>query len=179
MSAGLPDIIVPGLRVLFCGINPGVAAAAGGHHFIGRGNRFWRVLHDAGFTPHRMDPAQDRALPMHGCGLTTAVARPTARADQLSVDEFLEARGHLIGKLEAFHPRYIAFLGKGAFGAMTRQSHIDWGPQPDRLGGARVWVLPNPSGLNRSFSLEDLVAHYGALRAAAFPSLSLSSSHSL
>ena len=169
VGAGLPDIIAPGLRVLFCGINPGKAAAAAGHHFVGRGNRFWRVLHDAGFTPNRIDPTHDRALLLHGCGLTTAVARPTARADQLSAREFFEAKAALIGKLEAFGPRYIAFLGKAAFSAMKKQTQVDWGLQPDPLGGALVWVLPNPSGLNRSFSLEDLVGAYGALRAAAWP----------
>jgi TDG/mug DNA glycosylase family protein len=167
--AGLPDIVAPRLRVLFCGINPGNAAAAAGHHFVGRGNRFWRVLHHAGFTPDRIDPTHDRGLLLHGCGLTTAVARATARADQLSAEEFVEAKASLIRKLEAFGPRYIAFLGKAAFGAMKKQTRVGWGLQPDLLGGASVWVLPNPSGLNRSFCLEDLVESYGALWAAAWP----------
>jgi TDG/mug DNA glycosylase family protein len=167
--AGLPDIMAPGLKVVFCGINPGAAAAAGGHHFIGRGNRFWRVLHDAGFTPHRMDPKDDRQLLRYGCGLTTAVARPTARADQLSSEEFVDAASALCRKLALFAPAHIAFLGKAAFSAMTREPQLRWGLQPDRFAGALAWVLPNPSGLNRSFSIEQLVEAYGTLRAAAWP----------
>jgi TDG/mug DNA glycosylase family protein len=80
----LPDIIAPGLSVLFCGINPGMRAAATGRHFDGKGNRFWLVLHLAGFMPEEFRPENDRELLQHGFGLTTAVSRATALADELS-----------------------------------------------------------------------------------------------
>jgi TDG/mug DNA glycosylase family protein len=160
----LRDLIEENLDVVFCGINPGWRAAAAGHHFVGRGNRFWRVIHLAGFTPEQILPENDRAILAHGCGLTTAVERPTARADELSKHEFKAASAKLERKIEQFAPRCIAFLGKAAYGAITRQQVVPWGLQSKPFGGTAVWVLPNPSGLNRSFSLDDLVAAYRELR---------------
>jgi len=165
-ASSLPDVIATGLSVLFCGINPGVKAAAQGHHFIGRGNRFWRVMHLSGFTPSLMSAQDDRTLLDHRCGLTTAVARPTARADQLDGSEFTAAAASLEAKVKAYAPDYLAFLGKAAFSAIARQKEVQWGLQPSRWGGARVWVLPNPSGLNRGFSLDELVTAYSELRKA-------------
>lgn len=162
----LPDILEPGLTVVFCGINPGALAASTGRHFAGRGNRFWRTLHLAGFTPEQIDPANDRTLLQYGCGLTAAVSRPTARADELSPSEFKAAASGFEQKIERYAPGYIAFLGKMAIAGMSGRRDIDWGPQPETFGGARVWVLPNPSGLNRSFSLDALVVAYRELRLA-------------
>jgi len=165
----LPDILETGLSVVFCGINPGIQAAAMGHHFAGRGNRFWRVLHLAGFTPDLLTPDKDRTLLQYGCGSTVAVARPTAQADQLSRVEIKEAAAELEKKIEYFAPRYVAFLGKMAFAEIRGTRDIPWGLQATTFGDAQVWLLPNPSGLNRSFSLDALVAEYRALYVAAHP----------
>ncbi|CAG9231174.1 G/U mismatch-specific DNA glycosylase [Paraburkholderia caribensis] len=163
---GLPDILDTGLSVVFCGINPGLAAASAGHHFEGRGNRFWRVLHLAGFTREQLRPEGDRSLLRDGCGLTTAVSRPTARAEQLSRSEIKAAAPEFERKITQYAPRYIAFLGKMAVSELIGKRDVDWGLQSVTFGGARVWVLPNPSGLNRAFSLDALVCAYRELRLA-------------
>ncbi|KAF0811349.1 G/U mismatch-specific DNA glycosylase [Andreprevotia sp. IGB-42] len=162
-ASALPDVLADGLAVVFCGINPGLKAAATGHHFAGNGNRFWRALHLAGFTPTLLRAENDADLLAHGCGLTTAVARPTQRADQLSLQEFRDARSLLLQKIERHRPGWIAFLGKAAYAAISGQRQVQWGCQSVLFGGANVWVLPNPSGLNRAFSLDDLAAAYKAL----------------
>lgn len=165
----LPDILESGLSVVFCGINPGVLAASTGHHFAGRGNRFWRAIHLAGFTPEQISPEDDRTLLQYGCGLTTVVSRPTARADELSQGEFKAAAVEFERKIEQYAPQCVAFLGKMALCAMSGKRDIDWGLQPATFGGARAWVLPNPSGLNRGFSLDALVIAYRELRLAVAP----------
>jgi double-stranded uracil-DNA glycosylase len=163
----LPDIVEPGLSVLFCGINPGMQAAATGQHFAGRGNRFWRVLYLAGFTHEEFRPEDGYRLPQYGYGLTTAVARPTARAAELSKAEIQAAALEFEQKIRRYAPRYVAFLGKMALAEMTAQRDIAWGLQSADFACARAWVLPNPSGLNRSFSLDALAAAYRELRIAA------------
>jgi TDG/mug DNA glycosylase family protein len=165
----LPDILEPGLSVVFCGINPGVLAASTCRHFAGRSNRFWRVVHLAGFSPEHLCPEDDRTLLQYGCGLTTAVSRPTARADELSQWEFKAAAAEFEQKIERYAPQYVAFLGKMALCAMSGKRDIHWGLQPAAFGGAGAWVLPNPSGLNRSFSLDALVTAYRELRLAVAP----------
>lgn len=164
---GLEDILSEHLSVIFCGINPGLLAAAQGHHFAGRGNRFWRTLHLAGFTPQEIQPVNDRTLLQHHCGLTAVVDRPTARADQLSRDEFTAAAAKFEAKITRYAPRYVAFLGKAAYAALSGQREIAWGLQAATFGNASVWVLPNPSGRNRAFTLEQLVSAYRALYLAA------------
>src|ERR1700743_414252 len=126
-------------------------AASTGHHFAGRGNRFWRAIHLAGFTPGQIHPEDDRALLQYGCGLTTAVSRPTTRADELSRVEIEASASEFERKIECHAPRHLAFLGKMALAAMSGTRDIQWGPQAKTFGGARVWVLPHPSGLNRAF----------------------------
>jgi double-stranded uracil-DNA glycosylase len=163
MTNGLPDIIADGLDVVFCGINPGTMAAATGHHFVGRNNRFWRVIHLAGFTPREMSPQADRAILAYGYGLTSVVKRPTARADQLSSAEFRAAAPAFERTITRHAPRFVAFLGKAAYGALSGQRDVAWGAQSTRVGGAAVWVLPNPSGRNRAFRLESLVKAYRQL----------------
>jgi TDG/mug DNA glycosylase family protein len=163
----LRDIIGPGLSILFCGINPGLSAASTGHHFAGRGNRFWKVLHRAGFTNEEYRPENDCELLPLGYGLTAAVARPTASASQLSSAEIHAAAAQLEQKVRRYEPRIIAFLGKIALAEISGQRDIEWGLQASHFGGARTWVLPNPSGLNRSFSLDALVSAYRELRIAA------------
>jgi TDG/mug DNA glycosylase family protein len=163
----LPDLLSKDLDVVFCGINPALSAARAGHHFSSASNRFWRVLHLSGFTPHLIQPESDRTILQFGCGLTAAVERPTAKASELMSHEFHEAAEELERKLRRFRPRYFAFLGKPAFAAIFRQGRVAWGKQSIRFGGAEVWVLPNPSGLNRTFSLKALVSAYRDLRAAS------------
>ena len=166
MSEGLEDILAEHLAVIFCGINPGLKAATTGHHFMGRSNRFWRTLHLAGFTPHEVQAENDRTILQYQCGLTTVVERPTARADQLSADEFRAAAVSFERKIARYAPRYVAFLGKAAYSALSGQKQIAWGLQPHTLGHAAVWVLPNPSGRNLGFTLDQLVQAYQQLRRA-------------
>ena len=156
----LTDLIAPNLKVIFCGINPGLKSALDGHHFSGRSNRFWRVLHQAGFTPYEIEPQNDATILDFGYGLTTAVARATVRADELLKGEFDESIEIFEKKMEKFKPKYIAFLGKAAYMAFSNKKQISWGLQPENFRGISVWVLPNPSGLNRGFTLNDLVIYY-------------------
>ncbi|PCE27029.1 double-stranded uracil-DNA glycosylase [Paraburkholderia acidicola] len=162
----LVDILEPGLPLVFCGINPGIRAASTGHHFAGRSNRFWRVVHLAGFTPEQIRPEDDRTLLQYGCGLTAVVPRPTASAAELSRAEIEMAGDDFRRKIEHYAPRHIAFLGKMALSAISGTRDIEWGLQTKPFGGARAWVLPNPSGLNRSFDLDALVASYREVRIA-------------
>ena len=160
----LPDILAADLDVVFCGINPALSAARSGHHFSNPTNRFWRVLHLAGFTPHLIQTADDRTILQFACGLTAAVQRPTTRASEVTQHEFRRGAKALERTIERYHPRYLAFLGKPAFAALFNQRNVAWGRQPMVFAGARVWVLPNPSGLNRAFGLQALVAAYQELR---------------
>lgn len=163
MTDGLPDIIAKHLDVLFCGINPGMEAAATGHHFVGRSNRFWRVIHRAGFTPEEISAQEDRTILQYGCGITSVVQRPTAGADELSPVEFAAAAAGFRQKIARYTPRFVAFLGKVAYCGLTAQRDVAWGLQPARMEGAIIWVLPNPSGRNRAFSLDGLVDAYRQL----------------
>jgi double-stranded uracil-DNA glycosylase len=164
--SGLPDILADDLDVVFCGLNPGVQAAAAGHHFVGRGNRFWQVLFLAGFTSRLFDPTDDRLLLGEKCGLTAVVARPTASAAEVSIGEFTAAAAALERKIRAHRPRLVAFLGKKAYSAIIGRPTIEWGRQNEMFGGTNAWVLPNPSGRNLGFSLDELVLAYRELRVA-------------
>ena len=141
-------------------------AASTGHHFEGRGNRFWRVMHLAGFTPELIRPEDDHTVLQYGCGLTTVVPRATAQAADLSRSEIELAGDAFRRKIEQYAPRHIVFLGKMALSAISGTRNIDWGPQTEPFGGAHAWVVPNPSGLNRAFSLDALVAAYREVRVA-------------
>jgi TDG/mug DNA glycosylase family protein len=165
----LEDILAEDLSVVFCGINPGLLAAEQGHHFAGRSNRFWRTLHLAGFTPDELRPENDRSILQYQCGLTAVVARPTARADQVSAQEFVAAAADFEQKIVRYKPRHVAFLGKAAYSGLSGKKLIAWGRQAETFGHAAVWVLPNPSGRNLAFTLEQLVTAYRQLaRAAGF-----------
>jgi double-stranded uracil-DNA glycosylase len=163
---GLPDVLAKGLKVVFCGINPGMRSAVVGHHFANRSNRFWRVLHRAGFTPELILPENSRSLLRYDCGLTSAVQKPTVGAAELARSDFVAARPKLERKMRAFAPQFLAFLGKPAVAAIFNLRAVAWGKQAVRFGETAIWVLPNPSGLNRAFSLEDLTVAYAELRAA-------------
>jgi TDG/mug DNA glycosylase family protein len=159
----LPDVIGSGLKVLFCGLNPGLRAVAVGHHFEGRGNRFWTVLHEAGITPHRFSSEDDQSLPQYGCGVTALAARPTAGAGEILFTEFAQGSDGLKAKLRHFRPACIAFLGKAGFLAISGERSVEWGLQPKPMEETLVWVLPNPSGRNLGMSTERLVHAYGEM----------------
>jgi TDG/mug DNA glycosylase family protein len=166
-ARGLPDVLAKGLKVVFCGINPGMRSATVGHHFATGSNRFWRVLYRSGFTPELILPEKARSLLRYGCGLTAAVAKATVGANELSRSDFVAARPELERKIRGFAPRYLAFLGKPAAAAIFNLREVAWGEQAMRFGGAAVWVLPNPSGLNRAFSLQQLTTAYAELYAVS------------
>ncbi len=161
-----PDILVKGLDVIFCGLNPAASAAAAGHNFSNRNNRFWTALHLAGFTDVRLEPENERRLLEYGCGITAVVRRPTKRADEVTADEFKQSRHGFETKMRYYAPRSIAFLGKRGWATMMDRPDVDWGRQTIKFAGTVVWILPNPSGLNRGFTLEDLVRAYSELRIA-------------
>ena len=167
MGKSLRDVVAPGLSVLFCGINPGVSAAAAGHHFVGRSNRFWRVLHLAGFTPEQIRPEDDATLLAYGLGVTSVVERPTAGAAELARQEFVAAAAGFEHWVHRQAPRCVAFLGKAAYAGMTGRRVLPWGRQEQPFGGAVAWILPNPSGRNLAFSLEALTTAYRELRLCA------------
>lgn len=169
MNDRLNDILAAHLNVVFCGINPGKGSAAVGLHFANRSNRFWRTLHLAGFTPHEIRPEDGRTLLHYHCGLTTVVERPTVSAGELARHEFIDAAATFEQKIRDCRPRCVAFLGKPGYSTLTDQKQIAWGLQPQLLGNAAVWVLPNPSGRNLAFSLDQLVDAYRALREAIAP----------
>jgi TDG/mug DNA glycosylase family protein len=158
------DVIVPGLRVLFCGINPGLYSGATGHHFARPGNRFWPTLYEAGFSPRLLAPAEERELLVSGYGITNLVARATAAADELGPDELMAGRRRLEAKVKRYQPQVVALLGIGAYRTAFVQRAVTLGQQPGLLARASVWVLPNPSGLNAHYQLRDLVQHFRALR---------------
>jgi TDG/mug DNA glycosylase family protein len=164
----LPDVIAPGLKVLFCGINPGLYTAAVGHHFARPGNRFWRALHDGGFTPRLLDPSEEQLLLTFGCGITNVANRPSAAADELSRAELIEGGRQLVEKVRDYHPRWLAVLGLGAYRTAFAHPKAGFGPQEETIGGARVWVLPNPSGLNAHFRPADFGRLFGELGQAAW-----------
>ena len=160
------DILGRGLDVIFCGLNPAASAVGTGHNFSSRSSRFWTVLQLAGFTDVRLQPQDERRLLEYGCGITAVVGRPTKRADEVLSEEFLKARVGFETKIRRYAPRSIAFLGKRAFATMIGQPDVEWGQHATGFAGTTAWVLPNPSGLNRSFSLDALVAAYSEFRTA-------------
>lgn len=162
-SIGLADVIAMSLKVVFCGINPGMRSAAAGLHFATRSNRFWRVLHLAGFTPRQLEPEEAHLLPEYGFGITSAVVRPTVSAAHLSRADYAAARPAFERKIARYRPRYVAFLGKPALSVFLNQRKLRWGLQSATLGGSGVWLLPNPSGLNCAFTISVLTDAYRAL----------------
>lgn len=160
------DVIAPGLRVLFCGINPGLYSGATGHHFARPGNRFWPTLHQAGFTPRLLAPHEERELLSFGYGITNLVPRATAIADELASDELVAGRQRLESKVKRYRPQVIAVLGISAYRTAFGQKGVTLGPQSEKLANATVWVLPNPSGLNAHYQLANLVEYFRALREA-------------
>ena len=162
----LPSPADPPLSVLFCGINPGLVSAATGHHFARPGNRFWPVLHAAGFTPRLLRPAEQGELAALGLGITNMAPRATARADELSTAELVAGGARLRELVARVRPAWLAVVGITAYRTAFAEPTAAVGPQ-EAWGPAGVWVLPNPSGLNAHYQLPELTAAYAALRRAA------------
>jgi double-stranded uracil-DNA glycosylase len=160
------DVIAPGLRVLFCGINPGLYSAAVGHHFARPGNRFWPTLHAAGFTPRLLHPSEEWELLSYGLGVTNVVARATAAAAELDRDQYVAGGRRLRVKMRRYRPTVLAVLGVGAYRTAFARSRATPGEQAETIGRTRIWVLPNPSGLNANYTRSQLVALFRQLREA-------------
>jgi TDG/mug DNA glycosylase family protein len=165
----LDDVVAPGLRILFVGINPGLYSGATGHHFARPGNRFWPTLHAAGLTPRRLTPCEERALLAHGLGVTNLVRRTTASAAELGPDELVRGGRRLARVVARLRPAIVAVLGLSTYRVAFARPGATVGPQPERLAGARVWLLPNPSGLNAHWQAPALAAAFRALADAAPP----------
>lgn len=166
-DAVVPDLVAPGLAVLLCGINPSLWSGATGWHFANPSNRLWPVLHGSGWTPRRLDPSETGALLAAGLGISNLAPRATARADQLTAAELRAGLPRVEALARAWSPRWVAFLGLTAYRVATGERRAEVGPQDRTAGGAPVWLLPNPSGLNAGWQLPALVEAYAALRAAA------------
>jgi TDG/mug DNA glycosylase family protein len=163
----VPDVIAPGLRVLFCGINPGLYTAAVGHHFARPGNRFWPALYNAGFTDRLLSPFDERELLDRRYGVTNVVQRATATADALSQEEIVAGGRQLVRKVRRYQPGILAILGVGAYRAAFNRPKAGVGRQEDMWGGTMLWVLPNPSGLNAHYQAAALAELFKELKTAA------------
>ena len=165
-SAGktIRDVIAPDLKVLFCGINPGLYSAAVGHNFARPGNRFWPALHAAEFTPTRLSPFEERQLLDFGLGITNIATRATAAADELTAEELMAGARSLQRKVRRYRPAVLAVLGVTAYRTAFQRPKAKLGEQEEHIGDAALWVLPNPSGLNAHFQLAQLAEQFGELR---------------
>jgi len=162
----LRDRIRPGVRVLFVGINPGVRSALTGHHFAGYSNRFWKLLYESRLVPEPIGYEDDDRLPEWGFGITNIIPRATPGIDTLTTAEYVDGRGRLRRKIARFRPEVVALVGVTVFRAMfpDRKGPITLGLQPERIGNAVVFVLPNPSGRNANYSHVEMLAAFRALR---------------
>jgi TDG/mug DNA glycosylase family protein len=163
----ISDVIAPNLCVLFCGINPGLYSGYTGHHFARPGNRFWPTLYAAGFTQRLLRPAEEQELLIHGYGVTNLVARATATAAELDASELVAGGQRLQHKIQQYQPRVVAILGISAYRAAFARPRAKLGRQPEALGDALLWVLPNPSGLNAHYTPADLARVFRDFRLEA------------
>lgn len=163
----VPDVIAPNLKLLFCGINPGLYTAAIGHHFGRPGNRFWPALYAGGFTERLLSPYEERELLAQGYGITNLVERATNLADELTRDELVAGGKRLLAKLKRYKPQMVAVLGVTSFRVAFARPKAVVGDQSERLAGVRTWVLPNPSGLNAHFTPVKLAKLFRELHAAS------------
>ena len=166
-EARLPDLIADDLRVLLAGINPGLSSAADGHHFATPGNRLWPALHRSGFTPDLLGPDREQELLGLGIGITSIVRRPTVRAAELTKSEYVEGGQQLRQRVLDRRPRWLALLGVTGYRAAFAAPGADVGLQPETIGTTRIWVLPNPSGLNAHYPPVALAREFARLRVAA------------
>ena len=163
----IPDLIAPDLKILFCGINPGLYSGATGLHFARPGNRFWPALHAGGLTTRLIAPWEKQELLKAGYGVTNLVQRTTATAAELADDEYVVGRRQLTRKIRQYSPRFVAVLGLGAYRSGFAKPDAKIGRQIERIGSTGIWVLPNPSGLNANYQLPRLAEMFKELRAAA------------
>ena len=163
MEQALTDLVGPDLRVLFCGINPGERSGELGLHFARPGNRFWKLLYAGGFTESVLVPAEQHILPDLGVGITNLVARVTAAASELTVAELREGAMHLEAKVGVLRPRCVAVLGLQAYRTAFRRPGATIGPQPELIARARLWLLPNPSGLQARYQMPEMDAMFKSL----------------
>jgi len=161
----VPDVIEPDLRLLFVGINPGLYTAAVGHHFAHPANRFWKALFDSNLTPRLLAPEEKTELLRYGIGITNLVERPSLRASELTKEELLAGRRILEDKIKKYRPKTIAILGLDAY-RQVFDKKASVGEQAGNLAGAKIWVLPNPSGLNASFTPKRLAVIFHELKKA-------------
>jgi TDG/mug DNA glycosylase family protein len=163
-SRTTPDLIEPNLKVLFCGINPGLYSAATGHNFARPGNRFWKVLYRAGFTPHQFHPSEELQLLPLGYGITNFCKRTTASAAELSKEELIAGGKDLIKRVEKYKPHFLAILGIGAYRTAFNRPKAKMGLQAEKIEKTKIWILPSPSGLNAHYQLPDLIELFAELR---------------
>jgi TDG/mug DNA glycosylase family protein len=163
MDQGVADVVGPDLRVLFCGINPGTLSGELGLHFARPGNRFWKLLHAGGFTGSVLSPAEQDTLPSLGIGITNLVGRVTAAASEVGVSELRQGATELAAKVEVWRPRCVAVLGLQAYRTAFRRTGATIGVQAELLGRARLWLLPNPSGLQARYQMPEMNEMFKAL----------------
>jgi TDG/mug DNA glycosylase family protein len=163
----VPDLVKPALRVLFCGINPGRMSGALGQHFARPGNRFWKVLHLAGFTERLLAPSEQWSLLDQGVGITNLVPTTSRAASDLTTEQLRQGAVGLEAKVARWQPAFVAMLGTEAYRVAFHRPRAVVGEQPELLSGARLWLLPNPSGLQARYGLPDMVVMFAALREAA------------
>lgn len=161
------DLIDYDLKVLFCGINPGIWSGATGFHFAKPGNRFWKALHLGGFSDRILHPSEEHELLENGYGITSFCKRTTARADELSNEEMIDGGKVLVKKVLEFKPNVLAVLGIGAYRTAFNQPKAQLGLQAEKIGATHIWLLPNPSGLNAHYQINDLAKLFGELRQSA------------
>ncbi len=163
----VPDVVAGGLRVLFCGINPGLMSAATGHHFARPGNRFWPVLHLSGFTPRQLKPCGAGRAPVLRSGHHQRGGQGERSGDEVSDEEFREGGRLLTAKVELLRPKWLAVVGITAYRTAFGEKKAVVGPQERTIGGTRIWALPNPSGLNAHWTAQTMAEEYARLRAAS------------
>lgn len=158
------ELIDHDLKVLFCGINPGLYSGATGHNFANPGNRFWKAMHRSGFTPRRFHPSEERELLSLGYGITNFCKRTTASAAELTKEEYIAGGKELVKKVEKYKPRFLAVLGIGAYRTAFGKPKAKFGLQKEKIGDTLIWILPSPSGLNAHYQTKDLVELFSELR---------------
>ena len=163
MKLALADLVGPDLRVLFCGINPGTLSGELGLHFARPGNRFWKLLCASGFTESVLLPEEQHTLLGLGIGITNLVGRVTGAASELSVAELREGAAQLEAKVEMLRPRCVAVLGLQAYRTAFGRPEAVIGRQPELLGAALLWLLPNPSGLQAHYQMPEMSEMFKSL----------------
>jgi double-stranded uracil-DNA glycosylase len=154
----VPDVIADGLRLLVCGINPGLWSAWSGHHFARPGNRFWAALHRAGLTPRLLRPDEERELLALGIGVTNLVPRATAAATELVRDELRAGGARLERLIARHHPGAVAVLGMGVYRTAFGAPRARPGRQPASIAGRPTWAIPNPSGLQGRYGIDEIAS---------------------